>query len=684
MRRPALLVGALVLPLLVPTASQATSGAAKADLVVKSAHASTAGSAVTVAVTIANTGAKAAKASVLRLQLSNGATLGIARVPGIAVHKSKAVTAHGAVPAGTAGGTYTVIACADTTRKVKERNERNNCRRTGAIAVAGPVVTQSSPSTTPTHSSSPSPSPSPTGGTPTYSGPDQSVIDAMTTALPYLQPYDAAGLDAPAADRFSQSVTYEDVEPATKTIGAAGGDLQLTDAHGNTMTLHVPANALLKETTISATPIASSSLPGTPIGARFEPSGLVFDKPATLTIVPTSGIHQHTLPITSNADGSATGLAVLDPDPSVIRLIVSHFTDFQIQVNFGDGISGSLDLSAYETWIGSQERAALTKARDDAIDSGDPADLSAFVALMEQQYTQEIAPLMQVTDGDCDAYRSEFDRALSWGHNAATLDEAGFALQTSAITTSLGTGLENCWRDDVDRCQTMSTFQQALSDLRQLSVLSSTTHSLDELHWCHPLNGVVTVTDKADTASSYTNLSIGSTTSWSATYFVSADAYQSGTALHTTGTTETTVQAGATYRYHYTNTSSYPCENTRRGSGSLGPVPVNYQLYMQFPGPGMWAPTYGPVFSFPTSAPEFKVPVTGSAGCFSDLFTPVRIDYTADISGAYTQPAYQLTLGPTGQITAHQDLSRSTNNGTNQYDDSVDVEMTMNDYSSVT
>ena len=39
------------------------------------------------------------------------------------------------MPAGTAAGTYRVIACADPKNKVRESNEKNNCRASGAFTV---------------------------------------------------------------------------------------------------------------------------------------------------------------------------------------------------------------------------------------------------------------------------------------------------------------------------------------------------------------------------------------------------------------------------------------------------------------------------------------------------------------------------------------------------------------------
>ena len=72
------------------------------------------------------------------------------------------------------------------------------------------------------------------------------------------------------------------------TIGSAGGTVQATDASGIVISLSIPAGALAEERLITVTPLESSLLVA-PSGAlhpgvKFEPEGLQFANPATLTL----------------------------------------------------------------------------------------------------------------------------------------------------------------------------------------------------------------------------------------------------------------------------------------------------------------------------------------------------------------------------------------------------------------
>jgi hypothetical protein len=70
-------------------------------------------------------------------------------------------------------------------------------------------------------------------------------------------------------------------------IGSAGGTVQATDTSGVVISLNIPPGALAEETFITATPLESSALiaPSGALhpGVKFQPEGLQFARPATLT-----------------------------------------------------------------------------------------------------------------------------------------------------------------------------------------------------------------------------------------------------------------------------------------------------------------------------------------------------------------------------------------------------------------
>ena len=123
----------------------AAAAAKRADLAVVKVSASpmsvAPGGSVRVADTVRNRGAAKARATRLAYFLSKDARRGGADLRLSGQRKLKAVRARArakgarrlVVPASTPAGAYRLIACADAARKVKERNERNNCRAAAGV-----------------------------------------------------------------------------------------------------------------------------------------------------------------------------------------------------------------------------------------------------------------------------------------------------------------------------------------------------------------------------------------------------------------------------------------------------------------------------------------------------------------------------------------------------------------------
>jgi hypothetical protein len=100
---------------------------------------------------------------------------------------------------------------------------------------------------------------------------------------------DWGGIDLTTGELFLQMQPQLDTSHhAQATIGSAGGTIQTTDAAGVKIKLDVPADALDQDTLIMLTPLQSSPLvagSGALIpGVKFEPEGLQFALPATLTL----------------------------------------------------------------------------------------------------------------------------------------------------------------------------------------------------------------------------------------------------------------------------------------------------------------------------------------------------------------------------------------------------------------
>src|SRR5207249_287362 len=108
------------------------------------------GSSFSISDTVQNIGSAAAAASTTRYYLStttskSGARLltGSRAVPSLAPSASSSGTVTVTVSAGTAGGTYFLLTCADGAFVVPEINESNNCKASAAqFTVSGPDLVE--------------------------------------------------------------------------------------------------------------------------------------------------------------------------------------------------------------------------------------------------------------------------------------------------------------------------------------------------------------------------------------------------------------------------------------------------------------------------------------------------------------------------------------------------------------
>ncbi len=228
--RASVLLAAVVLLLPLVASDSSAAGKRRADLVagaVAGAPAQLApGGAVEVRTKVTNKGRRRARASRGGLYLSKDAKLSRAdarlaavRIPALKPRGSRKATVRGVLAAGTAAGAYRLLLCADVQHKVRESNERNNCRAVALEVTTGPLVTGPlqppvvGPIATPAPSAAPTPEPTatetPTTGptptptasptaTPTPSDLDPDAPVDLATASQFL--IDAQGAQAGAVD----------------------------------------------------------------------------------------------------------------------------------------------------------------------------------------------------------------------------------------------------------------------------------------------------------------------------------------------------------------------------------------------------------------------------------------------------------------------------------------------------
>jgi uncharacterized protein YjdB len=134
-------------------------------------------------------------------------------------------------------------------------------------------------------------------------------------------------------------VTLEPAGARNAVIGQDGGAVTVTSSSGIRYTLTIPSGALLTAAPIVLTPVRSvTSLPlsgGFVAGVEFAPAGLVFARPATLTIEtnqrPSSG--QIAVGLSYEGTTSPPDLALARLTPGGMEMPVSHFSG--VTVGFG-------------------------------------------------------------------------------------------------------------------------------------------------------------------------------------------------------------------------------------------------------------------------------------------------------------------------------------------------------------
>lgn len=278
--------------------------------------------------------------------------------------RSRAGLARVRVPAAVPRAAYFVVACADDTQRVRERNERNNCR-----ASAGRVT--------------------------------------------LLEPFSPRPVDV--------TETVDAGRAASADVGPAGGSLTATAADGTQLTLDVPAGALDAPVAIRMIPLAGvAGLPGGATlvaGARLEPGGLQFLRPATLTVAPASAV-----PVGAQRPFATENGKDLRAYPVLgrraIALPILHFSTYGL----ASGSVLSNGPSTRVTWAEQSLARTTARARFDAVtglvgrsdeEIIDMVSGAAYVALYVVA-NEWVGPLLRQAQTDRGARRAAIVAYTSW------------------------------------------------------------------------------------------------------------------------------------------------------------------------------------------------------------------------------------------------------------------------------
>ncbi|MEO5703621.1 MAG: hypothetical protein ABIZ52_03915 [Candidatus Limnocylindrales bacterium] len=207
------------------------------------------------------------------------------------------------------------------------------------------------------------------------------------------------------------SVVLDAGAKAEKVIPVEGGTLSAIGADGTIYSLMFPADALLVETTISLTPVASAD--GLPFGGtrtyavQLGPDGLSLNNYAVLTITPPSPIAvDRQVMFGYLRDGKDVILAQPVMDSSEIKMNILHFsgngvTDASIATDrelLGAYAERQLSDAISETMAFERQHQLLCETCPPTVDS-----IAYTAAVMDAYYEQVVKPRVDAAGDSCEA-----------------------------------------------------------------------------------------------------------------------------------------------------------------------------------------------------------------------------------------------------------------------------------------
>lgn len=210
------------------------------------------------------------------------------------------------------------------------------------------------------------------------------------------------------ADPVGVTVQLEAAGSETAMVSPDGGQLTAEDAFGNRFTLDVPAGALLIDTQITMTPVASiDDLPLTNgmVGAvQFEPDGLFLYEDAILTIDPAQDVPlENQILFGYLGSGQDLHLAIPGPEFDEIQVRVPHFSGFGLGSGIGTDRAALLLKRAADHEVRIQQQVAdfLARQKEVRAAGGEGADLSALLPFFESYYGLVVRPRMLAAFSSC-------------------------------------------------------------------------------------------------------------------------------------------------------------------------------------------------------------------------------------------------------------------------------------------
>lgn len=245
-------------------------------------------------------------------------------------------------------------------------------------------------------------------------------------------------------------------------IGMEGGTLSTTGTDGTVYKLDIPAKALVSETKITMTPVASlSGLPGEPhtYAVQFAPEGLYFYEDAILTITPPNPIPvESQIYFNFHGDGTGFGLAAPLKDLQEMKIRVFHFSGIgvaEVSINTLPDLQAQLSGDAMvriESLVNRRldEERARERARVEAT-SLTPEELANLIDRYEQQ---EVAPALESAGDSCVAGKEAIAKVLQLERERQLLGtSSGMSEKAAAdLRALISKASINCVKQEYQRC----------------------------------------------------------------------------------------------------------------------------------------------------------------------------------------------------------------------------------------
>jgi RHS repeat-associated protein len=343
-----------------------------------------AGASLPITFSVRNAGSRRAGASKIGFSLSLNTRrdaadvpLGTAKVASLRGRRSSRGTARLRVPAYVAGGTYRVLACADLAGKVRERNERNNCRvARGSVTV---TARPGGPSGPPVRPGDPELPPPPTGpgepGGP--GGPDPIPPDpgAIAPALPRttaVSTFDAASFLWSAATPVQRGVAPGTID-RDEVLVLRGRVLDRAGVPIEGVRVTVLDHPELGRTETRADGRYDLAVNGTGLTLVFEAAGFLtsqraidpawetYDRVEDIVMVPVDGAVTHIAKDSDDPFQVALGTPTTDPD-GTRRAMLLFPKDLTATMTLPDGSHkelGDMNVRITEFTAGDQGDEAM-------------------------------------------------------------------------------------------------------------------------------------------------------------------------------------------------------------------------------------------------------------------------------------------------------------------------------------